>query len=102
MTLFAEFAKATIVYVIDIVATDASAVCRYLVWHGLVVAVLASQTFVPTVKSEGGLFVVVKAPGFPRHGVMTGFAAWSKGVPVLVVLLVTADAGSADIFECRR
>ena len=52
MTLLAEFSKAAVVYIIHIVTADAGAVCRYLAWHGFVVAGLAGQSFVPTIKPE--------------------------------------------------
>jgi len=52
VTLLTEFAKAAVVHIIDIVAADAGTVCRDLAWHGFVVAGLAGQSFVPTIKPE--------------------------------------------------
>ena len=48
----AEFSKATIVYVVDLVAADAGAALRHFSWHGFVMAGVAGETRVLAVQRE--------------------------------------------------
>ena len=45
---------------------------------------------------------MIEAPGFPRQGVVAGFAARSQRVFVLIVFLVAGDAGNARVLEGGR
>ena len=99
VALLAKLPEASVVHVVNIVATDAGTALRHFARHGLVVARFAGDTFVSSVEREGGLFVVIETPGPPRRGVVAGFAPRPKRQLVLVIFLVAGDTRRIRVLE---
>lgn len=101
MTTFALSAELPVVHVFLDMAGDAGPPQPDRSRFRLLVAVLALGLAVRAIEGKTGSGVI-EIPGLPGTGVVAGFALLAKGGLVLVIFLVTANAGQWRILERRR
>ena len=88
MTLLALTAKVAVVFIVFVMATDASANQVNLFVHRLLMAVIAFNIFMLSLQLEVGL-VMVKIPDFPVTRVVTIFTPGAQTAFVRILLFMT-------------
>lgn len=101
MAAFTLSTEAAIVQIILQVATDTCPARLALVARGFLVAVVTGRFDMPPIQHEAR-GSMIKIPGFPGAGVMTGLALGAKEAIVFVIFLMTSIAGRRRIVERRR